>query len=128
MQLYYSWYLLLPAALSVLYGYVQSRAAAAMGAPVRRPRIIWPATALSGILLTLSWSIAGFPTPVFYLLVYLVRGARLVGRSRGRRQDWFLLNLSYSNTIAIHLAVIGAAALARGGTMHTLLEIGRAHV
>ena len=122
MQWYVSWYLLLPVVLSVAYGYTQCRSVAALGASTRRAKANRFAAALSGGALTLSWSVGGYPLPVFYVLAYLFRVARLVGR--GNRKDWFLLNLSYINTMSLHLALIGGAALLQGLTMHALLADG----
>lgn len=124
MRPYYSWYLLIPLILSVAYGYTQYRSVAAMGAALRRARINWLVTALSGVTLMASWTILGYPLPVFYVLAYLSRAVRLVGSRQGRRKDWFVLNLSYINTMSLHLALIGAGALLMGETMHALLTDG----
>ncbi|WP_418665828.1 GGDEF domain-containing protein [Allofournierella sp.] len=124
MRIYFSWYLLAPVILAALYGAVQCRAVAAMGAAHRPARINWLVTALPAAVLTVGWSALGFPLPLFYVLAYLFRAIRLLGRGPVRRKNCFFLNLSYVNTMALHLALIGAAALARGVTMHALLSTG----
>lgn len=124
MRLYVSWYLLIPAILSVFYGCTQYRSVAAMGATPRRARANRLVATLSGAALTASWSVMGYSLPAFYVLAYLFRAVRLVGSARDRRKDWFLLNLSFVNTMSLHLALIGAGALLTGTTMHTLLADG----
>lgn len=124
MSLYVSWQLLLLVGLSVVYGYTQYRSLGAMGASARRSRLNFPATALSGAVLTVTWSAIGFPLPAFYILAYLFRAVRLVGRGASRRKNLFVLNLGYINTMALHLFLIGTAAMAQGLTMHTLLASG----
>lgn len=124
MQPYISWSLLILAALSVLYGYTQYRSMAAMGVSARRARVNLPAAALSNMAITLAWSVLGFPLPVFYGLIYVFRAVRLVEGAPFRRKSLFLLNLSYINTLALHLVLIGIAALLQGDTLHALLDSG----
>ena len=123
-QLSILWKFLFLAVLAVLYGCTQYRSLAAMGASTRRARLNLFAAALSGAALTISWSVWGFPLPAFYILAYLLRAARLLWKGQSRKTGLFLLNLSFINTMALHLALIGAAALAQGLTMYTLLTSG----
>lgn len=124
MQMYFSWYFLLLSALSIFYGYTQCCSLTAMGATVRRARINWMAVTLSGGILTIVWSVTGFPLPIFYILAYFVRAWRLVGSGQSHRKDLFLLNLSYINSLVLHLAVISITALLQGLSMHTIMSSG----
>lgn len=123
MRPYFSCYLLIPIILSILYGCTQYRSVTAMGGTALWARINLILTALSGFTLVFSWAVWGYPLPVFYILAYLFWAARLAGRTPDHR-SWFVLNLSYTNTMSLHLALIGAGALFTGNSMHTFLADG----
>lgn len=118
----FSWWLLLPGALSVLYGYTESRAKAAIKLPALR---VWSScfvTSLVTASLTVVWAAGGYPLPLLYLLVYLCQSVRLLVGHPVQMKNWFILNISYANTLALHLITIGIAALIRNATMNALLE------
>ncbi len=123
MRPYFSWYLLIPMILSIVYGYTQYRSVAAMGATALWARINLILTALSGFTLVSSWAVWGYPLPVFYILAYLFWAARLAGKTPDHR-SWLVLNLSFTNTMSLHLALIGVGALFTGSSMHTFLADG----
>lgn len=123
MRPYFSYFLLIPMILSMLYGYTQYRSVAAMGATALWARINLILTALSGFTLVSSWSVWGYPLPVFHLLAYLFWAARLAGRTPDHK-SWFVLNLSFTNTMSLHLALIGVGALFTGDSMYTFLADG----
>lgn len=118
-----SWWLLLPLLLSISYGYTESRIMSNIRLSVGRPCLTWLIISLASALLTLAWSIIGFPLPVLYILVYLLQAVRLLaGRPVGLK-NWFMLNLYYANSLSLHLILIGTAALIRKTAMSTLLEL-----
>lgn len=120
-QLKLSWWLLLPAVLSILYGYTESRTKAAIQMPALRVRVSWFVTSIAAAALTVLWSAAGYPLPLLYLLVYLCQSIRLLAGQPVQVKNWFMLNISYANTLALHLIIIGTAALIQNTTMYALL-------
>lgn len=121
MEMDVSWWLLLPLPLSVLYGYTQARAKAALNLPVRRFWVSWLATALLTAALVWAWILAGFPLPVFILLVYLLQSVRLLVDRPVVMKNWFILNLNYANFLTILFVLVAIAALVRNAPMSALL-------
>lgn len=117
-----SWWLLLPVILSFIYGYTESRAKSAIKLPAFQVWRSWLLTALVVAALTVIWSAVGYPLPILYVLTYLCQAIRLLSGQTVRMKNWFVLNLSYANTLTLHLIIIGAAALAQGVAMRTVLE------
>lgn len=117
------WWLLLPTILSAFYGYTESRVKAVLRLPVRRIWASWLLTALATAALSVVWAAVGYALPILYLLVYLCQCIRLMSGYSVRMKNWFILNLSYTNALALHLIIIGIAALAQNMTMQALLAI-----
>lgn len=122
MELKYSCWLLLPAVLSIFYGYTQSRAKAAMKLPAQRVWTSWLMTSMVTAALTGVWSAFGYLLPILYLTAYLCQSIRLFTGQPVRMKHWFILNINYANTLALHLMIIGSAALVQDITMYALLE------
>lgn len=117
-----TWYFILPGALSVLYCFTQYRSFSALGFSSRTAKIICLTPTVAECVLVMLWAALGYPLPVAYLLAYLCRAVRLLGMGHIQMKNWFVLNLSYVNTIALHLSFIGGLALFQNVTMHTLLQ------
>lgn len=122
MKLDGSWWLLLPLLLSVFYGYTQSRTKGILHSSAGQGRASWPVTTLAVAGLMLGWAEIGFPLPFFYILVYLLQALHLLNSRPASVKSWFLLNLNYANSLALHLILIGVAALLQKTTMHALLD------
>lgn len=113
MQWEISSWLLFPVILSVLFGRMEVMTKMAKGT--------WFTIALVAAALTVLWSVIGYALPIFYVLVYLCRVTSLVAGQSKHRRSWFMLNLGFANTLALHMIFIGAAALCQGVTMRALL-------
>lgn len=121
------WGLLPLAGLCALYGITECCAMTALGYSDKcaawrcaARRWVWvflPSAALTGL-----WSAVGFPLPLFYALIYLGWAVRYLRGGSDKTKNHFLLNLNFINSLTLHLLFIGAAALARGATMHALLS------
>lgn len=122
MKFTFSYWLLLPIGLSIFYGYTQSRAKAAMKLPARRVWAGWLMTTVVTASLTGVWSAVGYFLPILYLLAYLCQSVLLLTGQPIRMKHWFILNINYANTLALHLMMIGSAALVQEITMYSLLE------
>lgn len=117
-----TWWLLLPLLLSIFYGYTQSRIMTTLRMSVGRFRLTWLTISLAGALLTLAWSILGFPLPILYILIYLFQAVHLLAGQTVGLKNRFMLNLYYANALSLHLVAIGMAALIQNTAMSTLLE------
>lgn len=125
MKLEFSWLLLLPAALSAIYGITEYHALAIIDHSRENALGKWAGVFLPSALLSVGWAASGFSLPLFYIIVYLVRSIRYLGKGMygmGRMKGLFFQNLNYINTLSIHLFFIGLAAFLQGTTMHRLLQ------
>lgn len=116
-----SWWLLLPLLLSLIYGFVQSYATLSVNLPLHNRWIGSMVAAAGTASITLSWSVFGYSLPVLYITIYLVQIAILLANNNMRTKNWFMVNLSFANAMALHLILIGVATLVQGTTMYALL-------
>lgn len=116
-----SWWLLLPLLLSLAYGCVQTYATLSVNLPLRNRWVGAIVAAAGTAAITLSWSMLGYSLPILYITIYLVQIASLLVNNNVRTKNWFMVNLSCANALALHLILIGVAALAQGTTMYALL-------
>ena len=115
MEFTFSYWFLLPAFLSIFYGYTQSR-------PAQRVWASWLMTSMVTAALIVVWSALGYLLPILYLTTYLCQSVRLLTGQTVRMKYWFILNINYANALALHLMFIGSAALVQNITMYSLLE------
>lgn len=78
--------------------------------------------ALPAWVLALVWIGIGFPLPIFYILLYLLRGIRFIFIAKDRTRGFFLLNLPFLYMIGAQMLFIGIMALAEHISMKNLLD------
>ena len=125
MKLHLSWLLLLPALLSALYGITEYYALPKLDNSRENALKKWAGVFLPSAVLTTGWAAAGFPLPVFYLLMYLTQSIRYLANvkyGKDRMKGFFFMNLYYINTLSLHLFFIGLAAIMQKVTMPRLLD------
>lgn len=112
MEAWLHWYFLLPVGASVLSAGAAAFVMAEMGYSRRELRVGGAGTLALTTALAVAWSAVFFPLPVYYLLFYLFQAMRFLGLKERRTQDFFLINLGYVNTMAVHLILIGLLSAA----------------
>lgn len=115
-------WLWIPICMSIVYGYTQARSKATFKFFSLRLWASWITTALVTACLVIFWSVCGFPLPFFYILIYLSQAVRLLSGRPFQTTNWFMLNLTYANMVALHLTIIGVAALWHEVGMYSLLS------
>ncbi len=121
-SVYIGWGLLVPAALSLLYGFLSLRAMGALGYPQKAT--VWERVwnVLPPLLLFTLWGIADIPLPLFYLLAYFQKFSRLFHKNASRSRKLFLINLTHLTTMALHMILIGVLSLVTDTTMNEVLR------
>lgn len=79
-------------------------------------------TVLPTWMLILAWIGIGFPLPMFYIVLYLLRGIRVLSTAKDRTRGFFLLNLPFPYMIGIQMLFIGIIALLEHISMKNLLD------
>lgn len=115
-----TWMLLL-LLISVIYGLTETYTKKALGLSASASWGSWALISAAIAGAALSWTYYGYPLPCLFLLIYLIHAARLSSGGTKGSKVLFLLNLSFANSIALHLVLIAIAALSRGITMYALL-------
>lgn len=88
----------------------------------RRSRICWCITCLLAIILVSAWVAFGFPLPLFDIVIYLLYAVNIFVKPSQRTRDWFMLNLSYANLLALHFIIVGVGALVQRTSMYVFLS------
>lgn len=121
LPLYWGWGLAALPLLSLLFGFTARRAMEALGYPRTGPAAgLW--IALDSLLLAGLWCAANIPLPLFYLLAFAAKLPYLLQRREDRPKEWFLVNIAHLCSIALHMVLIGASALALGKPMRLILQ------
>lgn len=120
--IYTGWGLLVPIALSLLYGFTGRRARAALGYTQKNTVWAWLREILPPLLLFTLWGIANIPLPVLYILTFLGKLSHLAGAKLSHVKAAFIVNISHLTTIALHMILIGVCSLATQTPMNELLR------
>ena len=120
--IYLGWGLLVPAGLSLLYGFTAHRAMIALGYEQRDSNWNRLGIALPTMLLFTIWGVVNIPLPAVYILAFFIKLSRLLQTKNSRAKKMFLINLTHLATMALHMILIGAVSLAAKSPMYELLE------
>lgn len=119
---YFGWALVLPAALAMAHSAASLWAMKALGGPSELTPARWLRNTLPLAAVFVLWSAAPVPLILFYTLVLASRLLGGLGRKGGRLKELFLINLTHLLSISLHMILIGAASLALGASMRSLLD------
>lgn len=115
------WYFFIPVILVLLYGVVQYYTIASLGFHIRRAWINLIVIPIAEIGVVVLWLFTGFPLPAVYLAAYSIQAASLLISRRAQMKTWFLINMSFTNIMAVHLIFVSITSLIRGTSMNLLL-------
>ena len=121
-SIYTGWGLLVPACLSLLYGFTARYTMNAVGYGDKDTIGGWFEIALPALLLFTAWGMVNIPLPAVYILAFLIKLFRLLYTKDSRAKKLFLINLSHLTSMALHMILIGTVAFATATPMYTLLE------
>lgn len=121
-SVYFGWGLLVPACLSLLYGFLSHRAMGALGYTLKNTAWARLRNILPPLFLFTLWGVADIPLPLFYLLAYLGKFIRLFFNSANRSRKLFLINLTHLTTMALHMIFIGVLSLMTDTPMNEMLR------
>lgn len=121
-QIYFGWGLLVPACLSLLYGFTAYHATSSLGYSSEDSSLGRILTSLPSLVLFTVWGMVDIPLPVIYVLAYAGKLTRLFSTRGHGAKELFLINLTHLTTMALHMILIGVFALAADMSMRELLE------
>ncbi|QNM05370.1 GGDEF domain-containing protein [Qiania dongpingensis] len=112
--------LLVPAGLSLLYGFTSGRAMSALGYSVKCTDWSRLSILLPVMIIFVLWGMIDIPLPIVYILAYFGKVFQLF-RNGNRTKEIFLINLTHLLTMALHMILIGTFSLAAGVPMNEIL-------
>ena len=119
---YFGWALIIPAALAMVHSAASLWAMRALGGPWEFTLARWLRNTAPILAVFVLWSAIPAPLILFYILVFASRLLGGLGRKGSRLKELFLINLTHLLSISLHMILIGAAALALGVSMRSLLD------
>ncbi|MFR1518447.1 MAG: GGDEF domain-containing protein [Clostridia bacterium] len=120
---YIGWALLIPACFSLVYGFATYRTIGALGYLHKGSFRDKMRSSLPVMLLFTFWGMVNIPLPAVYILAYLVRLPWWYQSKRSGAKELFIINLNHLMSMALHMILIGTAALIREMRMCDLLQV-----
>ncbi len=110
-SVYFGWGLIVPACLSMPYGFLAHHAIGSLG--YTQKNTVWERiwNILLPLLLFTLWGIVNIPLPLFYLLAYCGKLSLLLRKNMSLSKELFLINFTHLTTMAMHMILIGALSL-----------------
>lgn len=89
----------------------------------KRSTLYYAVVNLPSVSLILVWAAIGFPLPLFYIGIFLLKAVRICLVPLDRTSKFFLLSFPFSYRACVQMLFISICALIKHSSMHLLLDI-----